>query len=178
MKGSLLDLSKLIRNLGDFRKMGSTIGYIDKDSEAIKCKVRDLCDKFVCFENTLLSVQEDTTSLNSKLTVLGSTVDRIEDDLSNVEAATQKCESQLNNILDSSQFYDRGLNCKTGLVPDGIFPRRLESCSLPSDREVANGTPLGCPPGNFGWPNAHNSYFWVPGNNSSSSVEKKGNVWD
>ena len=50
-----------------------------------------------------------------------------------------------------------------------IFPRRLESCSLPP-----SGTVLGCLSGNGSASTPNNPYVKVPGNDSSKAKEQSG----
>ena len=55
------------------------------------------------------------------------------------------------------------------LLSDRIFPRRLESCSLPP-----NGTVPGCPSGNVSASTPNNPYVKGPGNDSSRAKEQSG----
>ena len=55
------------------------------------------------------------------------------------------------------------------LLSDRIFPRRLESCSLPP-----NGTVPGCPSGNGSASTSNNPLVRVPVNDSSGAGEQSG----
>ena len=171
-----IDISGLKDGLGNLREIRSAIDSVRRQSERTNSKVNDLDSKLFGFSKELTAITNNTKLLYRNSEHLNEDglpdfmhpkVDKIEYCVKRLVIDVAKCSARVSSLQGCWQDYENSWKNDIKSLMDGIFPRRLESCSPLPERETANSTALGSPPGNGpGLPQSY-LYPWIPGNDLS-----------
>ena len=153
-----INISSLKDGLGNFRELKTSVDSISRQSEITQSKVKDLDSRFTGFLDQLTTIKENTDLLFGKPNCLQA-----------LQKDVVSCLAGVCTLQDWWRHYEYAWKNQMMLLSDRIFPRRLESCSLPP-----NGTVPGCPSGNGSASTRNNPYVRVPWNDSSGAGEQSG----